>query len=142
MAPPQTGRAATVGAVTEHGPLARRVLGYQETMKRLVPSIRTPQDWAELESFVAVDEFERIGTFMEVQNWQQYTQLLARWGTGIDRFETTVQRVSELPDLVYFAAEERHFAGERITVVNSLSMFEFNADAKIRRLSVYMQQAR
>ena len=53
-----------------------------------------------------------------------------------------MQRVSELPGLVYFAAEERHFVGEEVTVVNSLSVFEFDADEKIRRLSVYLQQAR
>ncbi|MDT5100665.1 MAG: hypothetical protein QOC76_4402 [Mycobacterium sp.] len=53
-----------------------------------------------------------------------------------------MHRVSELPDLVYFAAEERHFRDQEITVVNSLSVFEFDTAAKIRRLSVYLQQAR
>jgi hypothetical protein len=91
---------------------------------------------------MAVDEFERIGTRREVQNWREYTQLLTQWAGAIERFETTVQRVSELPGLVYFAAEERHLRGDEITVVNSLSVFEFDANNKIRRLSVYLQQAR
>jgi hypothetical protein len=126
----------------EHGALARKVLEYQDVMKRLVPTIKADEDWAPLESLVAVDEFERVGTRREVQDWREYTQLLTQWGGAIARFETTVQRVSELPGLVYFAAEERHFRGEEVTVVNSLSVFEFDADEKIRRLSVYLQQAR
>ncbi len=126
----------------EHGPLARKVLEYQDVMKQLVPTVKASEDWAPLASLVAVDEFERIGTRREVQNWREYTQLLTQWAGAIERFETTVQRVSELPGLVYFAAEERHFRGEEITVVNSLSVFEFDANKKIRRLSVYLQQAR
>ena len=66
---------------------------------------------------MAVDEFERVGTFLEVQDWQQYVQMLTHWARAIDAFETTVQRVSELPGLVYFAAEERHFGGQAVTVV-------------------------
>ncbi len=67
---------------------------------------------------------------------------MTQWARAIERFKTTVQRVSEPPGLVYFAAKERHFRGEEVTVVNSLSVFEFDADEKIRRLSVYLQQAR
>ena len=126
----------------EHGPLARKVLEYQDVMKQLVPTIKAREDWAPLESLVAVDEFERVGTRREVQDWREYTELLTHWAGAIERFETTVQRVSELPGLVYFAAEERHFGGQGVTVVNSLSVFEFDADEKIRRLSVYLQQAR
>jgi hypothetical protein len=104
-------------------------------------AVKALEDWAPLASLVNVAEFERVGTRREVQNWQEYTELLTRWGGAIETFETTVQRVSELPGLVYFAAEERHFASDAVTVVNSLSVFEFDADEKIRRLSVYLQQA-
>jgi hypothetical protein len=128
--------------MTEHGPQPRNVLEYQELMKQLVPTVEAPKDWAPLESLVAVDDFERVGTRREVQDWQQYVHLLTGWACAIDRFETTVHRVSELPGVVYFAAEERHFRDQEITVVNSLSVFEFDTAAKIRRLSVYLQQAR
>lgn len=126
----------------DHGPLAKTVLEYQDVMKQLVSTVKEEGDWAPLESLVAVGEFERVGTRRELQNWREYTELLTQWARAIERFETTVQRVSELPGLVYFAAEERHFRGEEVTVVNSLSVFEFDADEKIRRLSVYLQQAR
>jgi hypothetical protein len=51
-----------------------------------------------------------------------------------------VRRVSELPGLVYFEVEERHFFGDKTHVVNSMTVFEFDTDAKIRHLDVYLQQ--
>jgi hypothetical protein len=128
--------------VTEPGPLTQKVIEYQEVMKRLVPSAHEPQDWDPLAQLVAIDEFERVGTFREVHNWPQYVEILCQWAGSIGTFETTVKQITELPGLVYFEIEERHFAEERITVVNSLTVFEFDGDEKIRNIRVYLQQAR
>jgi hypothetical protein len=124
------------------GPLTRKVLDYEQAMKRLVPTIEAPADWAPLAEFVAVDTFERVGTFLEVQNWQQYTEMLTHWASATETFETTVRRISELPGLVYFEIEERHFRGGDAHVVNSMTVFEFDEDGKIRHLDVYLQQPR
>ena len=124
------------------GPLTRKVLDYEQAMKRLVPTIEAPADWAPLAEFVAVDTFERVGTFLEVQNWQQYTEMLTQWASATETFETTVRRISELPGLVYFEIEERHFRGGDVHVVNSMTVFEFDEDGKIRHLDVYLQQPR
>ena len=124
------------------GPLTRRVLDYVETMTGLVPTVTTPADWAPLAQFVAVEEFERVGTFREVQDWQGYTDMLTRWASATSRFETTVRRVSELSGLVYFEIEERHFRGNNVDVVNSLTVFAFNEAGRIRHLDVYLQQPR
>jgi hypothetical protein len=124
------------------GPLTRKVLDYEQAMKRLVPTIEAPADWAPLAEFVAVDTFERVGTFLEVQNWQQYTEMLTHWASATERFETTVRRISELPGLVYFEIEERHFRGGDVHVVNSMTVFGFDEDGKIRHLDVYLQQPR
>jgi hypothetical protein len=124
------------------GPLTRKVLEYEHAMKRLVPTIEAPADWAPLAEFVAVDTFERVGTFLEVQNWQQYTEMLTHWASATETFETTVRRISELPGLVYFEIEERHFRGGDVHVVNSMTVFEFDEDGKIRHLDVYLQQPR
>jgi hypothetical protein len=124
------------------GPLTRRVLDYTHTMQRLVPTISTPADWTPLGEFVAVDDFERIGTFLEVQDWQQYTEMLTQWASSVDRFETTVRRVAELDRLVYYEVEERHFRGDHVNVVNSMTVFDFDEHDKIRHLDVYLQQAR
>lgn len=129
-------------SVENAGPLTRKVLAYQETMKQLVPSMKAAADWAPLAEFVAVDEFERVGTFLEVQNWQQYLEMLTQWGSATATFETTVRRISELPGVVYFEIEERHFRGDTVHVVNSMTVFEFNEAGKIRHLDVYLQQPR
>lgn len=52
---------------------------YQEVAKQLVPTARTPQDWTPLAEFASVDNFERIGPFLEVHDWQQYTEMLSQW---------------------------------------------------------------
>jgi hypothetical protein len=126
--------------VDDYGPLTRKVIQYQDTVRRLVPTAKTPDDWAPLGSLIATDKFERIGTFLEVQNWQQYTEMLSGWAQSVDSFETTVRRVSELSDLVYFEIEERHFFGDKAHVVNSMTVFQFDTDAKISNVAVYLQQ--
>jgi hypothetical protein len=50
------------------GPLTRKVLDYDRTIKGLVSAPGDPIDWAPLAEFVAVDDFERVGTFLEVQS--------------------------------------------------------------------------
>ena len=123
------------------GPLRRKVVEYTEAMRQLVPDVRSADDWKPLEEFVAVDDFVRVGTFLEIQNWQEYTAMLTRWASSIATFETTVHRMSELPGLLYFEIEERHVRGDAVHVVNSLTVFDFDASEKIRRLDVYLQQA-
>ena len=124
------------------GPLTRRVLEYTRTLQRLVPSVAVADDWAPLAAFVAVEGFERVGTFLEVQDWPQYTQMLTQWASAVDRFETTLRRVTELDRLVYFEVEERHFRGDRVNVVNSMTVFEFDDTDRFRHLDVYLQQTR
>lgn len=124
------------------GPLARKVFDYAQTVKRLVSAPEAPTDWAPLAEFVAVDEFERVGTFLEVQNWQQYTEMLTQWASASEGFETSVRRVSELARLVYYEIEERHTRGGNVHVVNSMTVFEFNEDGKILHINVYLQQQR
>jgi hypothetical protein len=126
----------------ESGPLTRRVLDYDEAMRRLVPEAKGPADFAPLAEYVAVDDFERVGTFLEVQDWAQYTEMLTKWASATDTFETTVRRVTEAPGLVYYEIEERHHRGGKVHVVNSLTVFAFDDDGKIRHLDVYLQQAR
>ena len=76
----------------EIGPLTRKVMQYQDTVRQLVGTVKTPEDWAPLASLIAVDRFERIGTFLEVQDWQQYSEMLTGWANSVDSFETTVRR--------------------------------------------------
>lgn len=137
------GSGAGVGSgVEDAGPLTRKVLAYDQTIRTLLPTVETPADWAPLAEHVAVDEFERIGTFLEVQDWQQYTEMLTGWASASDGFETTLRRIAELGSRVYYEIEERHFRGDHVTVVNSMTVFEFDDAGRIRHLAVYLQQPR
>jgi hypothetical protein len=124
----------------DYGPLTQKVIDYQDTVRRLVPTVKTPEDWAPLGEFIAIDGFERIGPFLDVQDFKQYTEMLNGWAQGVKSFDTTVRRVSELPQRVYFEVEERHQYGDTPLVVNSMTVFEFNEHGQIHHLDVYLQQ--
>ena len=124
------------------GSLTGKVREYDRVMTELVPRVKTPADWEPLVRFVAVDDFERVGTFREVQDWTAYTEMLTGWATAIDSFGTTVRRISELPNLVYYEIEEQHQRDGNLSVVNTLTVFEFDDEGLIRRLDVFLQQRR
>ncbi|MFJ3776249.1 hypothetical protein ACIPX0_31605 [Streptomyces sp. NPDC090075] len=130
--------------MSAYGPLSQRVLDFERIVRQLVGTAResgiTTADWAPLAEFVDVDRFERVGTWMEVMDWRQYTEFMTKWASQSLGFDTTVRRVSELPGLVYFEIEERHARPDTIAVVNSLSVYAFDAEAKIHHLNVYLQR--
>ncbi|MEU6198614.1 hypothetical protein [Streptomyces sp. NPDC047061] len=132
--------------MSDYGPLARTVLAFDATVRQLVLKAResgvTAADWSALTAFVDVAEFRRVGTWMEVMDWREYTEFMTKWASASMGFETAVRRVSELPGLVYYEIEERHTRPGGLAVVNSLSVYGFDADARIRRLDVYLQQPR
>jgi hypothetical protein len=125
-----------------NGELSDKVMEYDSIVSRLVRVAKEPgfshADWAPLAELVAVDEFERVGIWRETMNWQEYVDFLTRWA-GSKAFETTLRRISELPPLVYYEVEERHFKDDDVTIVNSMSVFEFDEAGKIRHLDVYLQ---
>lgn len=128
--------------LTEVGPLTRQVLAYEQAMRDLVPLVKSATDWRPLERFVEVESFLRVGTFLEIQDWTQYTEMLTLWANAIDRFETKVRRVAEIENRVYYEIEERHVRGSDVNIVNSMTVFAFNQEAMMCRLDVYLQQAR
>jgi hypothetical protein len=75
-----------------------------------------------------------------VQDFTQYTEMVNGWAQGTQGFDTTVRRISELRQRVYFEVEERHQIGDMKLVVNSMSVFEFDEDGKVIHLDVFLQQ--
>jgi hypothetical protein len=127
--------------MNEYGPLTKKVIAYTDTIRGLVLTAKAPEDWAApLGEFIAADGFERIGPFLDVQNFTQYTEMVNGWAAYTQDFDTTVRRISELPQRVYYEVEERHQIGDTKLVVNSLSVFEFDDDGKIKHLDVFLQQ--
>jgi len=98
------------------------------------------QSWAPLAELVAVDEFERVGNFKEVMNWHDYVNFLTSWAIASD-WECSFRRITERRDVVFLELEERSKIGDHRSVVNSVSVYEFNIAAKIRHLDIYLQMA-
>jgi hypothetical protein len=122
----------------------RLVLEYALTTKRLVDAAKVPgfttEGWAPLAELVDVDEFERIGNFKEVMNWAEYVDFLTNWATASEWYGS-FKRVSEIGGVVFLELEERSKIGDFESVVNSMSVYEFGEDEKIRHIAVYLQMA-
>jgi len=120
----------------------RRVLEYGQTVERLVAAAKEPgfslESWAPLAELVAVDEFVRVGNFKEVMNWQEYTSFLTNWAASSE-WDCSFKRLTEANGVVFLELEERSRIGDFRSVVNSLSVYEFNPDLRIRRIDVYLQ---
>jgi hypothetical protein len=128
--------------VGDYSGLSRKVLEYSLIMKRLVDTAKQPgfsvESWAPLAELVAVDEFERIGNFKEVMTWPQYVDFLTKWAMHSE-WEGSFKRVTEHDGVVFLELEERSRVGEHTSVVNSVSVYEFNAAGKLRHLDILLQ---
>lgn len=120
------------------GPLAQIVFKYSEMIEQRAVAGGQPIDWAPFQELVAVDEFKRVGAYLEVMNWDECTTFLAEWA-GSTRFETTVFEVTEVGRSVFFEIEERHYKGDDFIRKNVIAVFRFNEQNKIRRLDIYEQ---
>jgi hypothetical protein len=124
------------------GELTAKVLEYDRIISHTVPMAKRPgfskADWAPLAELVAVEEFERVGILRETMTWPEYVDFLTQWA-GTKAFWTRLRRISEMPPLVYLEVEEHHLSDDTETIINSMSVFEFNEPGKIRHLDVYLQ---
>lgn len=120
----------------------RRVLEYGQTVQRLVAAAKEPgfslDSWAPLAELVAVEDFVRVGNFKEVMNWQEYTSFLTNWAASA-QWDCSFKRLTEANNVVFLELEERSRVGEFHSVVNSMSVYEFTEDLRIRRIDVYLQ---
>ena len=90
--------------------------------------------------FISSSEFVRVGNFKEVMRWHEYVAFLTGWAKTSE-WECSFKRVTEVGDLVFLELEERSKIGDFSSVVNSMTVCEFNAAGKMRRLDVYLQMA-
>lgn len=130
--------------VGDYDGLSRTVLEYSLLMKRLVDSAKEPgfsaASWAPLAELVAIDDLVRIGPFKEVMNWDEYVSFLTGWATSSE-WECSFKRITETQGLVFLELEERSEVGDYKSVVNSLSVYEFDDAGKIRYMAIYLQMA-
>lgn len=121
---------------------ARSVLQYSQVVERLVQQAKEPgfgaDGWAALAELVDVEEFVRVGNFKEVMNWQEYTTFLTGWASSA-QWDCSFKRITETDGVVFLELEERSRVGDFASVVNSLSVYEFNDAGKIVHIDVYLQ---
>jgi hypothetical protein len=124
------------------GPLSAKVFTYAKIIQDLVARAKQPgysrDDWAPLTDMIAVEEFERIGIYREKMTWDDYLDFMVPWARWKD-FDTRLRRVTEVGNLVFFEVEEHHIKDGTITIVNSMNVYEFNPEGKVRHLDVYLQ---
>lgn len=134
-----TGLAEIVGA---HTGRRRTVLQYAETTGRLVTAAKLPgfssESWSPLAELVDTAQFTRVGAFKEEMDWDGYVTFLTGWATTSE-WECTFKRITEVDDVVFLELEERSTVGDFRSVVNSLSVYEFSEDGRIRHLDLYLQ---
>ena len=113
-------------------------------IKRLVDEAKKPgfsaDSWDPLAELVDVDEFERVGAFKEVMRWPDYVDFLTGWARSSE-WECSFKRITETADRVFLELEERSTVGDFSSVVNSLSVYEFNDAGKITHIDLYLQMA-
>lgn len=125
--------------------LSRKVLQYSENFLRVINRIKKPDfrasEWTALEDLVDIANFQRVGVFLantqETSNWQQYKKLLTEYG-GATSWEGTLRRITEVPGLVFLELEERNTRDGVTDISNTVTIYEFNQDSRLRKLHVYV----
>jgi hypothetical protein len=124
------------------GPVARAVCRYHDLVQSLADQAKLPgfsdSDMDALAQEVEPRGFQRFGNFLEVQDWDQYREMMTGWVKTSRRYTTKFIRMTEVESLVFLELQETHSSG----TVNSVSIYEFNQAGKINRLHVYLQMAR
>jgi hypothetical protein len=125
------------------GPLARKVLRYGDVMERTVVAAKQPgfteAGWDELAALLDVAKFQRVGNDKAVMGWQVYRNLLTKWATVTD-FWAQFRRISEVGNVVFLELTEHNTPrGAVESVVNSMSVYQYDDAGKLVHLDIYLQ---
>ena len=125
------------------GPLARNVLEYGEVMERIVVAAKEPgfteAGWDDLAALIDVAKFRRVGNDKAEMGWEVYRGLLTMWATTTD-FWAEFHRISEVGNVVFLELTEHNTPrGGAESVVNSMSVYEYDEAGKLVHLDIYLQ---
>lgn len=124
----------------EEGPLTQVVRKFVAAQgAALAAGISSPEDWEPVAKLVAVDQFKRVGAYLEELDWAAYKDFLTGWSDGGTRFEFTEFHISEIGDAVFQEIEERHYRGDDFIRKNVIAVYRFTPEGKIRHLDIYEQ---
>ena len=132
--------ATATGTADQPGPLMETVNRFVAAQGAVMAAgVSSPADWDPVSAFVAVNEFRRVGAYLEELDWPAYTQFLTGWAGGGTRFEMTEFHISEVGNAVFQEIEERHYRGDQFIRKNVIAVYRFTAEGKIRHLDIYEQ---
>lgn len=127
-------------ATSEAGPLRRIAQAYCKAQAEvLAAGVQSPSDWEPMAQYLAVDEFKRVGAYLEELDYEDYCKFLTGWSSGGTRFEMTEFRSTEVGNTVFQEIEERHYRGDTFIRKNVIAVYRFNAENKIVHLDIYEQ---
>jgi hypothetical protein len=128
--------------IASHSGLSRATLDYSVAFKSIMDGACDPgfsmKSWEPLAALVDTANFERVGNFKEVMNWAIYTGFLTNWAPHA-LWDCSFKRITESGRTVFLEMEERTTMGGVSNAVNSLSVYEFTDEGKIRHLDIYLQ---
>ena len=128
--------------VGDHSGRSRTVLEFTMEMKRIIDDAKRPGfdagSWDALARLVDVDDFVRVGPFKDRMTWPEYVAFLTGWAPR-RYWECSLRGITEVGDRVYLELEERSSPADSANAANSLSVYEFDEDGRLRRLDVYLQ---
>lgn len=125
--------------------LSRKVIEYSEGFakisKRLQKGPVSDADWAQFETVVDVENFERQGVFLtakaEICGWKKYKEIISSYAGGTI-WEGTLRHITESQNRVVLELEERNIRGGITNVSNTVTIYEFNEASQVRHLEVYV----
>jgi len=125
--------------------LTRKVIEYSEAFSQLVEKAKLEPledaDWAPIEQLVDVGNYVRMGVFLgpqaEVIDWAKYKFYISQYAAG-SSWEGTLRHVTEQPGRVILELEERNSRGGVMDVSNTVTIYEFDQNDRIRHLDVYV----
>lgn len=126
------------------GALSKKVLQYGDIIDRTVKAAKQEgwsgeTGWAELEALMDTAQFRRVGNDKVDMGWNVYRGLLNQWATTTD-FWSQFHRISEAGNCVFLELTEHNTPrGGTESVVNSLSLYEFDEVGKLVHLDIYLQ---
>lgn len=128
------------GTTTAVGPLRETVNAYVATQGQILAAgVTSPESWAPMAQYLAVDEFKRVGAYLEELDYDAYCRFLTEWAAGGTRFEMTEFHSTEVGRSVFQEIEERHYRGDTFIRKNVIAVYRFNDDNKIVHLDIYEQ---
>lgn len=126
--------------INELGPLTQVVNRFTAAQGAvLAAGVKSSADYAPVAEFVAVDQFKRVGAYLEELDWAAYTEFLTGWASGGTQFEFTQFHITEVGNAVFQEIEERHQRGDQFIRKNVIAVYRFTPEGKIRHLDIYEQ---